>query len=110
MICIATTALDSKDYPPAGSLPADLDPQLFPIIIQHWFGVPPAELRLQRQAERWLLEKRVRHALVITSRPHRSIGLSHGTRTQTNCSLKAMPAGHAGGTIGDTTHDDQQTV
>ncbi len=51
MIYVAATALDSKDYPPAGSLPNGLDPQLLPIIASHWFGVPPAELRLQRLAE-----------------------------------------------------------
>ena len=32
-------------------MPPGLDPDRFPIIVQHFFGVDPAELRLQRLAE-----------------------------------------------------------
>ncbi len=38
MIYIAATALDSKDYPPADSLPDGLDPQQHRIIATHFFG------------------------------------------------------------------------
>ena len=41
MIYIAAAALDSKDYPPAGLLPAGFDRQQHPILCRHWFGIEP---------------------------------------------------------------------
>ncbi len=41
-----------RNNPPL-SIPPGLDPDRFPIITQHVYGVAPAELRLQRQAERF---------------------------------------------------------
>ena len=39
-----------RNKPPL-SVPSGLDPDRHPIILQHFFGIDPAELRLQRQAE-----------------------------------------------------------
>ena len=41
---------DSQDNPPM-TVPSGLDPDRFPIITQHVYGISPAELRRQRQAE-----------------------------------------------------------
>ena len=46
---IARRNLQNK---PPLSIPPGLDPDRFPIVTQHVYGIDPAELRLQRQAER----------------------------------------------------------
>ena len=43
---------ESKPKPVAEELPVDFDPAANPILAVHVFGFPPADLRLQRQAER----------------------------------------------------------
>ena len=42
---------ESKPKPVAEELPVDFDPVANPILAEHFFGIPPADLRLQRQAE-----------------------------------------------------------